>query len=357
MQIKAKSKRNGCKKLNTYFARTSHLCHAESIRMRNMPLTLCICLLLAFYLCSVCSIFHVLLGGTLLRRRVRYRSEVTNYVDQYGEMEHIRDAIKAAGLGTSIAVFRTCDNETVAALLSDVEQKLLVPVGAQVLKTVHPHLHILLTGFAGDCRSILRHARQIVSNHSIDYGVAPSGRYLSVKIGEHVLQYSRGSTGRALAVQLFVIHTPANGASSIYGVDSSGMVHSVSAGLAGKMHKAAYDVLVRYYNVEGRDEGKVGGYINSTDISKCVQEMWTNQIHAERAEDRKVVRLFRLKDRAHLAPDFLQPPSPSDNPPSEDSRREDLKDHWKDTYYVQEEGRGDDPTSLPPSANDDEDER
>eukprot|EP01039_Chlorochromonas_danica_P005747 gene5747-6331_t len=272
--------------------------------MKALALRFVLVLLSLDWLCASSSL--VTLFSSVLRprgpsrRSSSERQEVTNRLDQFGDIPALRYALQALDQAQSVAVLRLADNSTLVGLLSDYEQRLQVSIGSQHLKALDPpHLHLLVTGFAGDSRSLLRYARQLVVNHTLDYDSGPSGRWVAHRLGRW-LQENVRSHQRPYVVHFFVIETFAERRGKIYEVNAAGSVQEVRAGVAGRQAGQAVDKIFQHLSQQPVLIDNRGGEIaDEKEGRRLLEEIWQKQLGD--MSKRKVLRLFHLS---------AAPPSP-----------------------------------------------
>lgn len=224
-------------------------------------------------------------------RRVE-EEDITSKLDQFGDIPQLSNAFKALEQASSIAVIQLANNTTLVGLLADHAQKLLVPIGAQQLKVLdYPNMHILLTGFAGDGRSVLRHARQVVVNHTMALDCAPSPRKVAKCLGEYMHSFLSQNM-RPLACHAFIIHTTGRKACSIFEVDPSGSMQQVIAGVAGRGAEQGRQLL------EQRLGQPLGQPLDEAEARRLIEEMWKDQLADAPIDQKKQLKFFVLTGSA-----------------------------------------------------------
>jgi len=130
----------------------------------------------------------------------------------------------------------------------DNSSTLQIPIGAQAITMLlNPFQRLLITGGAGDCRAVIRFAKQTALNHTFAFDAAPSGLYLANAIGSFLQGQTLGSD-RPLACHVFLVHglRPPFG---LFSIDASGVVDQVHAGCAGRGMKQGMELLEEQYHV------------------------------------------------------------------------------------------------------------
>lgn len=217
--------------------------------------------------------------GTRPRNRgASESSSVTTTFDEFGSLPQVKYAYQGIARSRQIVAFRR-QNSTVVAYALPSSDSLQQSLGCKPLYIlVAPQSgdnvchHILLTGIAGDCRTIVRHMKQVVLNHTMEFDTAPTGSYLASKLGALMQSHTSGG-GRLLAAHCFLISTPAwgiarasdtaasspgekpqpahnsCGSGTIYEVSATGSVSQVQGGTAGAKHmQRARQLLEDRYN-------------------------------------------------------------------------------------------------------------
>jgi 20S proteasome alpha/beta subunit len=149
--------------------------------------------------------------GARSRSRARVESRPSLY-DEYGQIPQVQNAYRAISRGKQIVTFRTNNSTVVAYEVGNPERSLLVSSGCKPFYMISPGSanstghHVLLTGVAGDCRTVVRYLKQLALNHTVEFEVAPSAEYLSNRLGEYLQSYlSGGAAGRMLACHCYLI--------------------------------------------------------------------------------------------------------------------------------------------------------
>lgn len=194
--------------------------------------------------------------GTRPRKRVTNEiTSVTTVFDEFGSLPQVKYAYQAISHSRRVATFRR-QNATVVAYTLPSGDGLQQSIGCKPLYMLEvplesgPCHHLLLTGIAGDCRIVVRHMKQMVLNHTMEFDASPSGDYLAAKLGSLLQSHTSGG-GRLLAAHCFLISTPhasiddSTGTSittepaskgTIFEVSATGSVSQVQGGTAGGMH-------------------------------------------------------------------------------------------------------------------------
>jgi hypothetical protein len=213
--------------------------------------------------------------------------------DEYGSIPQVRNAYMAVSYARPIAAFCT-ENSTVVAFdrrPGALDSTLIMTTGcnpyhqlSSPYSTEGLRHSILLTGVAGDCRTVVRYAKQMVLNYTMEYGSQPSGDYVAEQVGGYIQSHLM-SAGRMLACHCFVISAPKHSqgvplisgvidggvaVTTIYEITAVGGVTKVSGGVAGGHHAHSARLVLRC--------GLAGGVRNSTQLMKAVMETATKLV-------------------------------------------------------------------------------
>ncbi len=198
-------------------------------------------------------------AGSLHRRSrsARIRAARKRYIPEPYELvvKHIEETDEAIEeVPRTLLVLRSA-NSTIVAFTAPSEMGLLIPIGSAVVTPlVSPHIHLAVTGWAGDGRKLRRYLREVTVNHTVNFAGPPSARYLAEKASEYVSYFSRGKNFRNLACHAFILDTRQSTLKSsitnstttadisvelmkhhmIYEIDTLGWPRAVVGGVAGK---------------------------------------------------------------------------------------------------------------------------
>jgi 20S proteasome alpha/beta subunit len=100
---------------------------------------------------------------------------------------------------------------------------------------------LLITGLAGDARSVVRHAKQVVLNHTVAFDTVPTGYFIAHEVGKYLQEFTVNGRTRPLACHVFI----ADGFNekSLYEIDAAGNVAQIWAGVGGKYMESGRDIL------------------------------------------------------------------------------------------------------------------
>mmetsp|Transcript_29934 Transcript_29934/g.66212 ORF Transcript_29934/g.66212 Transcript_29934/m.66212 type:complete len:387 (-) Transcript_29934:35-1195(-) len=140
--------------------------------------------------------------------------------DEFGALPQVQNAYAAINRAKPVVAFRTANATVVAFRLYESESKqLFVSMGCDPLQSLtsaewvpgssdRRRQHFLLvSGIAGDCRMLSRHAKELVLNHTVAFAAPPTGLYIAERLGAYLQGHTAGSS-RPLACHCFVISTP-----------------------------------------------------------------------------------------------------------------------------------------------------
>ena len=115
----------------------------------------------------------------------------------------------------------------------------------------YPSLHLLLTGIAGDCRTIIKFSRESALNHTYTFQIPPRGYTLAKSIASYLQSKTTGSS-RALSCHLFLIDSKEG---HIFEINAAGILSEVLIGVAGMgMDAASAELDRRFMSVFKEDE-------------------------------------------------------------------------------------------------------
>jgi 20S proteasome alpha/beta subunit len=173
--------------------------------------------------------------GTLLRRRTSNPSSIdsdssTVTFDRFGGLGAVEDAYELIKRASPIAILRS-NNSTIVAFATTDPDALQVPMVLPLNKlSNHPSLYLLITGISGDCRAVIRFAKETVLNNTVSFVSSPRGYIIAKSIADY-MQSSTQGTSRPLACHTFIIDT-ANG--ELFQVNAAGILSEVIGGAAGR---------------------------------------------------------------------------------------------------------------------------
>lgn len=160
--------------------------------------------------------------------------DLTNVLDKFGDLPQLRVAMQAIDQARPISVVRTLNSTVLVSFVSDIGDRLHVPIGIQPFHLIDKQsgIHVLVTGIAGDCRVFVRTAKNLTIDHFQWFDGPPSARYLAHKLGDFLQRAMQQH--RTLACHGYVIQPAgARQRAAVYEVSPSGGVQEVTAGIAG----------------------------------------------------------------------------------------------------------------------------
>ena len=166
--------------------------------------------------------------------------------DEFGGIPQLKNTYKAVAKASVIVAIRSV-NATVLSYTAKNSSSLQVPVGAQSLNGfIDSNQYMLITGLAGDARTVIRHAKQVALNYTVAFDTAPTGRFLAHEVGKFLQEHTVRSGMRPLACHVFV----ADGAKekSLYEIDAAGNIAQIWAGVAGGNMAAGRNILLDHLN-------------------------------------------------------------------------------------------------------------
>ena len=129
--------------------------------------------------------------------------------DEYGSIPQLEGACLAISKCSSVAVVTGVNFTLVAYKLSDgsdptFSSHQISPDSKPLHVLINPFQHILLTGIVGECKKVSIFAKEVVLNHTIEYGVPPTGLFIANKVGKYLQTFLSGET-RPLACHCFIL--------------------------------------------------------------------------------------------------------------------------------------------------------
>jgi 20S proteasome alpha/beta subunit len=173
--------------------------------------------------------------------RNRPSGEAVVEFDEFGGLPQLLNTYQAIAKSSTIVAIRST-NATLLSYTAKNVSTLQIPIGAQSLNSLNnPQQYLLITGLAGDARSVIRHAKQVALNYTIAFESVPSGRYIAEEVGKFLQGYTVQAGMRPLACHTFI----ADGVNekSLYEIDAAGNVAQIWAGVAGGNMAAGRNIL------------------------------------------------------------------------------------------------------------------
>ena len=120
--------------------------------------------------------------------------------DEFGGIPQLKNTFKAVAKASVIVAIRSV-NATVLSYTAKNSSSLQVPVGAQPLNGfIDSKQYMLITGLAGDARTVIRHAKQVALNYTVAFDTAPTGRFIAHEVGRFLQEHTVRSGMRPLHV-------------------------------------------------------------------------------------------------------------------------------------------------------------
>jgi len=146
---------------------------------------------------------NMLSVGKRSGRRIIRESTAYRYFDEFEELPSVKAAVDLVLGARQIAVLRLSNGTLVAYTTPRVGEHVLQhAIGCAPLhRVVDSRYHLLVTGVVGDCRKVVKHVKQLVLNHSMEYLTPPTAEMIADSLGDHL----KSSQGRQLACHAFII--------------------------------------------------------------------------------------------------------------------------------------------------------
>lgn len=208
---------------------------------------------IALWVSAQSGMFSTLLSQSVSKHVKYHRPDpatITNF-DEFGALPQMKNVYAAISNARKVIVLRVANGTLVSYDDFDESRKnkLQFPLGGQIVNMlINPRNFLVVTGVIGDCRLVVKIARQIVLNHTIEYDIVPSGEYLTKEISSYIQKMTFESGSRPLGCHAFVINTAPNG--TIHEISASGAFSSVFAGTAGgkKMDESNAQLVELYHS-------------------------------------------------------------------------------------------------------------
>lgn len=181
---------------------------------------------------------NMLSVGKRSGRRTR-ESTVYRYLDEFEELPAVKAAIDLVMGARQIAVLRMSNGTLVAYNTPRVGKHTLQHAidCAPLHRVVDPRYHLLVTGVVGDCRKVVKHVKQLVLNHSMEFLTPPTAEMIAHSLRDHL----KSSQGRQLACHAFIIDsgyisssdTTAATRGKVLEVNTAGSYSQIVCGTAG----------------------------------------------------------------------------------------------------------------------------
>lgn len=217
---------------------------------------------------------------------------VVKAADEYDEMGKLPtlEAVKSAISGASTILIIRAQNDTVVGFSKSKQSRLKNLIGPGPLtESLHPHVHILMTGITSDCHFIHRQIQEFIVKYQYDFDSYPSASYLSRKIGE-VFQKELYQSNRFLACQLYLIQTknvPAD-SSGIYEINPMGNVCEIFGGVSGKKSAKYTTIFEEHFSEELTTDAAEDLIRTMTTPSGDTQEVQKEEEGDDEIDDREL---------------------------------------------------------------------
>ncbi len=163
-------------------------------------------------------------------KRNRQQSSAVTF-DKLGTKQSMDSSYKVMAQSTPIIALRTC-NATIVAYFDPFfnTSKLQTGIGSQHFNSLADSTqHVVVTGLVGDCRLVVRYAKQVAVNHTAEFGCLPTGNFIAQKLSAHVQKIGR--EGYLTCHSLIIDSRP--GVGTIHEVSAVGAVSEVRGAVAG----------------------------------------------------------------------------------------------------------------------------
>mmetsp|Transcript_7053 Transcript_7053/g.7160 ORF Transcript_7053/g.7160 Transcript_7053/m.7160 type:complete len:272 (-) Transcript_7053:671-1486(-) len=181
--------------------------------------------------------------------------------DEFGGLPQLENTYKAIAKASTVVAIRTV-NATLLSFTVKNSSALQVPIGVQSLNSLTNSGHyLLITGLAGDARSVVRHAKQVVLNHTVAFDTVPTGYFIAHEVGKYLQEFTVNGRTRPLACHVFI--ADGYNEKSLYEIDAAGNVAQIWAGVGGKYMESGRDILENRLN---------GAAVSSIDEAKIIAE-------------------------------------------------------------------------------------
>jgi 20S proteasome alpha/beta subunit len=178
--------------------------------------------------------------------RTRPSGDAVVEFDEFGGIPQLKNTYMAVAKASVIVAIRSV-NATILSYTAKNSSSLQVPVGAQSLNGfIDPSQYMLITGLAGDARTVIRHAKQVALNYTVAFDTAPTGRFIAHEVGKFLQEHTVRSGMRPLACHLFIADSAKE--KSLYEVDAAGNIAQIWAGVAGGNMAAGRNILQDHLN-------------------------------------------------------------------------------------------------------------
>ncbi|KAJ1432280.1 hypothetical protein B484DRAFT_429945 [Ochromonadaceae sp. CCMP2298] len=218
--------------------------------------------------------------------------------DEFGALPQVQNAYAAINRAKPVVAFRTANATVVAFRLYESESKqLFVSMGCDPLQSLtsaewvpgssdRRRQHFLLvSGIAGDCRMLSRHAKELVLNHTVAFAAPPTGLYIAERLVRQGPRSALGPPGAQGTIQ--------GKQGTIYEVSCAGGVWRIAAGMAGRGMLAGKKMLEDLYPEELLDcqkrevdgGGSSGTQMSLDECKRMVSQVFQGRSPTDRAKD------------------------------------------------------------------------
>jgi 20S proteasome alpha/beta subunit len=94
-------------------------------------------------------------------------------------------------------------------------------------------MRLLVAGMAGDCRRVVRFAKEVALNHTFEFDFPPSALQMASRIGDFLREGTLSGGSRVLASHAFVIDSRAS-ERALFEISADGIYRRVRGGVAGR---------------------------------------------------------------------------------------------------------------------------
>lgn len=232
----------------------------RSCRFNNLCFFLLILVLSAQPL-AIGRIVDTFFSLAVSKGRSRPTGDAVVEFDEFGGIPQLTNTYKAVAKASVIVAIRSV-NATVLSYTAKNSSSLQVPVGAQPLNGfIDSRQYMLITGLAGDARTVIRHAKQVALNYTVAFDTAPTGRFIAHEVGRFLQEHTVRSGMRPLACHVFIADSAKE--KSLYEIDAAGNIAQIWAGVAGGNMAAGRNILQDHLN---------GTAISSVEKAKDIAE-------------------------------------------------------------------------------------
>lgn len=256
---------------------------------------LCWCALLNFLsrnFLVLGALSNSFLNLAVSKGRSRPSGDAVVEFDEFGGLPQLEMTYRAIGKASSIVAIRSV-NATILSYTVNNSSSIRVPVGAQTLNQLNnPWQYLLITGLAGDARCVIRHAKQVVLNYTMEFDAIPTGKFIAYEVGKFLQEYTVKGGMRPLACHLFIADSYIE--KSLYEIDAAGNVAQIWAGVGGSNMACGRNIL------EGHLDGAA---VSSVEKAKYIAELALEISSGEREE---LIDILNTSNEIDSTNDFFE---------------------------------------------------